>query len=49
MEAISYHLEKFDGPLDLLISLIQKNKVNIEDIPISLICDQYMEYISAAK
>ena len=34
MEAISYHLEKFDGPLDLLISLIQKNKVNIEDIPI---------------
>lgn len=49
MDTISYHLEKFDGPLDLLLSLIQKNKVSIEDIPISLICDQYMEYITAAQ
>ncbi|MBQ2766869.1 MAG: segregation/condensation protein A [Clostridia bacterium] len=49
MEAITYHLEQFDGPLDLLLSLIAKNKVNIADIPISLICDQYMEYISAAQ
>lgn len=49
MEAINYHLEKFDGPLDLLLTLLQKNKVSIEDIPISLICDQYMEYITAAQ
>ncbi len=49
MEPITYHLEQFDGPLDLLLSLIAKNKVNIADIPISLICDQYMEYISAAQ
>ncbi len=48
MEAINYRLEKFEGPLDLLMTLIQKNKVSIEDIPISLICDQYMEYINAA-
>lgn len=49
MEPITYHLEQFDGPLDLLLSLIAKNKVNIADIPISLICDQYMEYLSAAQ
>ncbi|MBR6708463.1 MAG: segregation/condensation protein A [Clostridia bacterium] len=49
MEAITYHLEQFDGPLDLLLSLIAKNKVSIADIPIALICDQYMEYISAAQ
>ncbi len=49
MEALTYHLEAFDGPLDLLLSLIQKNKVEITDIPIALICDQYMAYITAAE
>ncbi len=49
MEAVTYRLEQFEGPLDLLLSLIQKNKVNIIDIPISLICDQYLEYIKAAE
>ncbi|MBQ3508075.1 MAG: segregation/condensation protein A [Clostridia bacterium] len=49
MEALTYHLESFDGPLDLLLSLIQKNKVEITDIPIALICDQYMEYITEAE
>ena len=48
MDGITYKLEQFEGPLDLLLSLISKNKVNIEDIPISLICDQYMEYIYKA-
>jgi segregation and condensation protein A len=38
-ETISYKLEKFEGPLDLLLSLIKKNKMQIEDIPISLICE----------
>ena len=46
---LTYHLEQFEGPLDLLLSLIAKNKVNIADIPISLICDQYMAYLSAAQ
>lgn len=41
-----YHLEVFDGPLDLLLRLIAKNKVDILDIPIALILDQYMEYVS---
>lgn len=49
MDAVTYRLDQFEGPLDLLLTLIQKNKVNIEDIPISLICDQYLEYIRAAQ
>ena len=49
MESITYRIDLFEGPLDLLLTLIQKNKVNIEDIPISLICDQYLEYIRAAQ
>lgn len=49
MEAVTYRLEQFEGPLDLLLTLIQKNKVSITDIPIALICDQYMEYIASAQ
>ena len=43
--AISVKLEVFEGPLDLLLHLIDKNKVNIYDIPIVMITEQYMEYI----
>lgn len=49
MEAVTYRLEQFEGPLDLLLALIQKNKVSITDIPISTICDQYIEYIEEAQ
>ena len=49
MEAVTYRLDQFEGPLDLLLTLIQKNKVNILDIPISLICDQYLAYLKAAQ
>lgn len=49
MEEIKYRLDSFEGPLDLLLTLIQKNKVSIENIPISLICDQYMEYLNEAE
>ena len=38
-------LEAFEGPLDLLLHLIDKNKVDIYDIPISLITKQYIEYL----
>ena len=41
--------ETFDGPLDLLISLLTKNEIDIQDIPISLITEQYIEYIYKAK
>ncbi|MBE6623336.1 MAG: hypothetical protein E7621_04045 [Ruminococcaceae bacterium] len=40
-----FKLEIFEGPLDLLLSLIAKNKVSIYDIPIAMILEQYMEYI----
>lgn len=43
---LTFRLEIFEGPLDLLLGLIAKNKVNIYDIPIALILDQYMEYIN---
>ena len=45
MEAISYKLPDFEGPLDLLLFLVQKNKLNILDIPIHEVLDQYMEAI----
>ena len=43
---IQFKLENFEGPLDLLLHLIEKNKVDIYDIPISELTDQYMNYIS---
>jgi len=49
LEQLTYRLDQFEGPLDLLLTLISKNKVSITDIPIALICDQYMEYIEQAQ
>ena len=49
MAELTYRIDQFEGPLDLLLSLISKNKMNIEDIPISIICDQYMAYIAEAQ
>ncbi len=46
---ISVRLEAFEGPLDLLLNLIEKNKVNIYDIPIVEITAQYMEYVNAMQ
>ncbi|MGN0160696.1 MAG: segregation and condensation protein A [Lachnospiraceae bacterium] len=45
--AIPVKLQVFEGPLDLLLHLIDKNKVNIYDIPIVLITEQYLEYVNA--
>jgi segregation and condensation protein A len=42
-------LEIFEGPLDLLLHLIRKNEVDIFDIPIATITDQYLEYIDLMK
>ena len=42
---ISVKLEVFEGPLDLLLHLLEKNKVNIYDIPIVESTEQDMEYI----
>ncbi len=45
--AISVKLEAFEGPLDLLLHLIEKNKVDIYDIPIVEITNQYLEYVAS--
>ncbi|MDR2547298.1 MAG: segregation/condensation protein A [Lachnospiraceae bacterium] len=45
--AIKVKLLAFEGPLDLLLHLIDKNKVDIHDIPIVMITEQYLEYIHA--
>jgi segregation and condensation protein A len=42
-------LPEFEGPMDLLLHLIKENKVDIYDIPISLITGQYLEYIEIMK
>lgn len=47
--AIEIKLQAFEGPMDLLLHLIDKNKVNIYDIPIALITEQYMSYLSTMR
>lgn len=42
-------IENFEGPLDLLLHLIKKSEINIYDIPINLIAQQYLEYVEAMK
>lgn len=42
-------IENFEGPLDLLLHLIKKNEINIYDIPIAMIAQQYLTYIEAMK
>jgi segregation and condensation protein A len=44
-DAYRVKLESFEGPLDLLLHLIRKNEVNVYDIPIALITEQYLAYI----
>lgn len=43
---LSYKLEQFEGPLDVLLRLIEKNKVDIFDIPIVTITDQYLDFVN---
>ena len=45
MEELSFKLEVFEGPLDLMLSLIQKHKLNIYDIEISVLVEQFMLYL----
>ena len=49
MEKIEVRLDVFEGPLDLLLYLIKKNKMDIYDIKISLIADQYIKYLNTMK
>lgn len=49
MSQMTFHLAEFDGPLDLLLHLIARNKVSIYDIPIASILAQYMEVLHSAE
>ena len=49
MEQISIKIDNFEGPLDLLMHLIEKNKMDIMDIKISIITDQYLEYLNKMR
>ena len=46
--ALHFHLEQYDGPLDLLLDLIRKQQINIYDIPIASITAQYLAYMQKA-
>jgi segregation and condensation protein A len=45
LEDIRIRIQSFEGPLDLLVHLIKKNELNVYDIPIALITEQYLEYL----
>ena len=45
---LNFHLEHYDGPLDLLLDLIRKQEIDIYDIPIAQITSQYLEYMQHA-
>lgn len=45
MDQLSYKLEVFEGPMDLLLHLISKHKLNINDIPIVELVNQYLDYV----
>ena len=45
-EEVTYRLDIYEGPLEVLLDMIEKKKIDIRDIPIAEICDQYLEYIA---
>lgn len=49
MEKMKFKLDVFEGPLDVLLHLISKHKLNIEDIEISVLLEQYLNYINEMK
>jgi segregation and condensation protein A len=49
MEAYTVKIPIFEGPLDLLLHLIKQNQIDIYDIPIALVTEQYLEYIRIMK
>ncbi|MFV0314784.1 MAG: segregation and condensation protein A [Anaerotignum sp.] len=49
MEQITIRIDAFEGPLDLLYHLIEKNEIDIYDIPIAKLTDQYLEYLESVK
>jgi segregation and condensation protein A len=46
---LNFHLDQYDGPLDLLLDLIRSQKIDIRDIPIASLTAQYLEYLDHAR
>ena len=46
---LNFHLDKYDGPLDLLLDLIRRQQIDIRDIPIATITQQYLAYLEKAR
>ena len=49
MQTLEFHLDHFDGPMDLLMHLLEKNKIDVYDIPINELTDQYLMYLEDAQ
>ena len=49
MQELKFKLEVYEGPLDLMLSLIAKHKLNIYDIEISLLLEQFLLYLDRMK
>lgn len=48
-EGYEIHLDAFEGPMDLLMHLIEKNKIDLYDIPIAMLTQQYLDYLDAMQ
>jgi len=46
---LNFHLEQYEGPLDLLLDLIRKQQIDIKDVPIATITSQYLAYLDRAR
>src|SRR5919112_2397843 len=46
---LNFHLEHYEGPLDLLLDLIRRQQIDIKDIPIATITQQYLAYMEKAR
>ncbi len=49
MDKYTVRLNAFEGPMDLLMHLIEKNKIDIYDIPMAVLTEQYMNYLQEMK
>ncbi len=49
MQGVTYYINDYEGPLDLLVQMIKDKNIDINDIPIVSICDQYMEFLAQAE
>ena len=49
MEELQFKIDSYEGPLDVLLALVEKHKMDIADVPIDLLCDQYLAWMKEAE